>query len=351
MTILMVGIHNSVLVLDSYDDYKIRETSRDRDQLGRRSDPPRAMPQCIAFDPQNPNHAYWGTFDNGMLKTDDRGQSWINVGSDVISSPQIMSVAVSSLNDGKARFNKVYAGTEPTALYVSNDGGDTWERIKALNDLPSSKTWRFPPRPWTNHVRWIEPDATNPNYLFVAIEAGALVHSRDGGKNWIDRVKDGPYDTHTLSTHPKAPKRLYSSAGDGYYQSFDYGESWIRPMEGLNHTYLGLAVDSGNPDVVIVSASDGPFKLFSPNDAETYMYKKDQGSNKGWKMVSNGLPQPNGTSMSILESNQKVPGEFYAANNHGIFISTDSGETWRRFTAEWPKKYLQQTVWAITVSE
>jgi hypothetical protein len=47
----------------------------------------------------------------------------------------------------------------------------------------------------------------------------------------------------------------------------------------------------------------------------------------------------------------QVLGEFYAANNHGIFISTDSGETWRRFTAEWPKKYLQQTVWAITVSE
>ena len=81
------------------------------------------------------------------------------------------------------------------------------------------------------------------------------------------------------------------------------------------------------------------------------MYKKDQGRNNGWRMVSNGLPQPNGTSMSILESNQKVPGEFYAANNQGIFISTDSGETWRRFTTEWPKKYLQQTVWALTVSE
>ena len=87
MTTLMVGINNSVLVLDSYDDYEIREISRGRDQLGRRSDPPRLMPQCIAFDPQHRNRAYWGTFDNGMLKTDDRGQSWINVGSDVISSP------------------------------------------------------------------------------------------------------------------------------------------------------------------------------------------------------------------------------------------------------------------------
>jgi photosystem II stability/assembly factor-like uncharacterized protein len=112
--------------------------------------------------------------------------------------------------------------------------------------------------------------ATNPNYLFVAIEAGALVQSRDGGKTWIDRVKDGPCYTRTLSTHPKAPKRLYSSAGDGYFESFDYGESWTRPMEGLNHSYLvGLAVDSENPDVVIISASDGPFKSVSPNDAET----------------------------------------------------------------------------------
>ena len=54
-----------------------------------------------------------------------------------------------------------------------------------------------------------------PDYVFVAIEAGALVRSLDGGRTWIDRVEQGPYDTHTLGTHQKAPKRLYSSAGDG----------------------------------------------------------------------------------------------------------------------------------------
>ena len=347
----MVGIQNSVLLLDSSDDYKIREISKSSDPLGSKSHPPRAMPQCLAFDPQNPDRAYWGTFDNGLLKTDDRGQSWTSIGKGAISSPRIMSVAVSSLNDGKSGFNKVYAGTEPSALYVSNDGGDTWERMKGLNDLPSSKTWSFPPRPWTHHVRWIEPDATNSNYLFVAIEAGALVQSQDGGKTWIDRVEDGPYDTHTLSTHPKAPKCLYSSAGDGYFESSDYGESWSRPMTGLNHSYLvGLAVDSDNPGTVIVSASNGPFKSFSANDAETYVYRKDEDS-KDWKMVLKGLPEPVGTTISILESNQKVPGEFYAVNNHGIFISTDSGESWRRLTTEWPKAYLLQTAWALSVCE
>ena len=62
----------------------------------------------------------------------------------------------------------------------------------------------------------------------------------------------------------------------------DYGGSWNRSMKGLKHSYLtGIAVDSGNPDVVIVSASDSPFKSFSPNGAETFLYKM-------MKMAKNG---------------------------------------------------------------
>jgi hypothetical protein len=49
------------------------------------------------------------------------------------------------------------------------------------------KSWSFPPRPWTSHVRWIGLDANIPDYLFVAIEAGSLVQSRDGGRAWTDR--------------------------------------------------------------------------------------------------------------------------------------------------------------------
>lgn len=52
--------------------------------------------------------------------------------------------------------------------------------------------------------------------------------------------------------------------------------------------------------------------------------------------------------MPILASNRKVPGEFYAANNHGIFISTDSGESWRKLRTEWPNEY---TPLALAVSE
>jgi photosystem II stability/assembly factor-like uncharacterized protein len=258
----MIGMQDSLLVLESSNKYKIHECLKGTD------------PQIIAFDPQNPSRAYCGTFGDGLWKTDDCGQTWNRIGKDAISSQNVTSASVSLIAHENS-FNRVYVGTEPSALYTSNDGGNSWNRMEALNNLPSSTSWSFPPRPWTHHVRWIESDTNNPDYVFVAIEAGALVQSRDAGRTWIDRVEQGPYDTHTLATHPMAPRRLYSSAGDGYFESFDYGESWSRPMEGLKHSYLyGLAVDSGDPQVVIVSASVGPGKAYSIENAESFVYRR-----------------------------------------------------------------------------
>jgi|RhiMethySRZTD1v2_1073278.scaffolds.fasta_scaffold548831_2 photosystem II stability/assembly factor-like uncharacterized protein len=339
MTRLMVGMHNSVLTLESSNTgWNSRESLEG------------TQPQSIAFDPLNSGRVYCATFGNGLWRSDDNGLTWGNIGKDVISSPYVMSVAVSSLISGN-KFDKVYAGTEPSALYTSNDGGDSWERMKALDDLPSSKSWSFPPRPWTHHVRWIEPDANNPNYVFAAIEAGALVQSHDGGKTWIDRNQQGPYDTHTLATHSKAPRRLYSSAGDGYYESYDYGETWTRPMKGLRHNYLfGIAVDSGNPEAVIVSASNGPSRSYVAENAVTFVYRRD-GDGKEWKTVTEGLPEPRGSTMMSFTSNAKTPGELYGVNNHGLFLSTDAGSSWKRLDTLWPREYLQQTPWTIAINE
>jgi photosystem II stability/assembly factor-like uncharacterized protein len=72
--------------------------------------------------------------------------------------------------------------------------------------------------------------------VFVAIEAGAFVRTFDGGRTWRDRVRGGPYDTHTALTHPLAPGRIYSAAGEpgviyaannrGLFRSGDAGRSW-----------------------------------------------------------------------------------------------------------------------------
>src|SRR5258707_14208439 len=69
-------------------------------------------------------------------------------------------------------FGVVYAGTEPSAVFRSDNGGDSWVNLAGLRALPSADTWSFPPRPDTHHVRWIETDVSVADRGFVAIEAG-----------------------------------------------------------------------------------------------------------------------------------------------------------------------------------
>ena len=310
-------------------------------------------PQCIAFDPHNPSRAYCGTFGGGLWKTDDGGQNWDQIGKNSMTNQNVTSVSVNHLRRGSSGLNVVYAGTEPSEFYRSGDGGMTWERMVNLNRLKSSELWAFPPRPWTHHVRWIEPDVNSSDYIFVAIEAGALVQSHDGGRTWIDRPKQGPHDTHTLATHRKAPKRLYSSAGDGYFESADYGEIWSNSMAGLNHHHYlyGLAVDFHNPETVVVSASLGAWQAHSGvDDTESFLYRRSEDGGR-WELVSKGLPEPQGTMIAILTSSSKNAGEFYVASNRGIFYSTDSGISWKPLDIAWPRECLSQHAWALAIEE
>ena len=60
-----------------------------------------------------------------------------------------------------------------------------------------------------------------------------------------------------------------------------------------------------------------------------------------WKPVTNGLPEPGGTIISILVANPEVAGEFYAINNRGIFCSTDLGSSWKMLDdIAWSKEYI-----------
>lgn len=296
--------------------------------------------QCVAADPLRPERLYCGTFGQGLWRSEDAGSSWRPVG-EGIRSPQIMSVAVSRA-ERAGDWGVVYAGTEPTALYRSTDGGGTWRELPALLDLPSAPTWSFPPRPYTSHVRAIGLDPNQAGRLYVAIEAGALVRSFDGGQSWEDRRPDGPFDTHTLGLPPQKPGRIYSAAGDGFMrpgqgfaESRDGGDTWQRPGIGLRHHYLwGLAVDPGNPDALVISAAPGPDQAHNPTRAESAIYRRTGGG--AWQQVQDGLPTPRGMLASTLASNEAELGVFYAANNHGVYRSPDTGLTWERIDIPWP---------------
>src|ERR1700756_1299395 len=232
-------------------------------------------PGCVAVDLSSPAQMYCGTARAGLFRSRDSGRNWEPAGPG-IDHPMITAVDVGHAEQADGfGVGVVYAGTEPSALFRSDNGGDSWVDLAGLRALASADTWSFPPRPHTHHVRWIEVDASVADRLFIAIEAGALVRTLDGGRTWLDRVRGGPYDTHTAATHPLAPGRIYSAAGDGYFESADAGDSWSSPEEGLKHFYLvGVAVDPADPDTVIVSATDGPGSAYRPSSAEAYIYRR-----------------------------------------------------------------------------
>ena len=311
-------------------------------------------PQCLAADPQRPEALYCGTADQGLWRSADAGVSWEPVGQGVAYT-KVTAVAVSATQAGGR--GVVYAGTEPSALFRSEDGGNSWRQLEKMLELPSHTEWSYPPKPETSHVRWISPDPSFPGRLFVCIEAGALIQSRDGGETWEDRVDNGPFDTHTLALHKDVPGRLYSAAGDGsvtvgrgYAESPDAGESWTRPDEGLAHQYLwSVAVDPADPETVVVSAANSPFQAHSPDAAESTVYRKSDGG--VWKQVRDGLPEPAGTLVPVLATTPAEPHTFYALTNRGLFWSEDAGERWQQLELPWPERYLRQHPQALLVAE
>ena len=292
-------------------------------------------PTCLTADALVNGRAWCGTQRDGVFRSDDGGRSWRSVG---LSGRLIMAIAASPVER-----DVVWVGTEPSEVWRSADAGTTWEQTSRLETLPSSSEWSFPPRPDTHHVRWIACHPLEAGRLWVAIEAGALVSTIDGGRTWRDRVARGPWDTHELAIHRDAPGSLRVSAGDGYFESDDAGATWRSPRTGLEVGYLrSVVIDPGEPDVVVVSASSGPRSAYVAGRSDGRLYRRlirerpstglraPRAEVEGrWERVRDGWPEPPSTIAPLLCAGEKAA-EMWAADERGVHRSDNGGQSWRR---------------------
>ena len=277
-------------------------------------------PTCLAADPLGHGRAWCGSHRGGVFRSDDGGRSWQLVG---LAGRLIMAVTPSPVER-----DVVWVGTEPSEVWRSGNAGTTWEQTGRLETLSSASEWSFPPRPDTHHVRWIACHPLDPERLWVAIEAGALVSTNDHGRTWRDRVPGGPRDTHELAIHHKVPATLRVSAGDGYFESHDAGITWRSPSAGLEVEYLrSVAIDPEQPEVVIVSASSGPHSAYAAGHSDGRLYRRI--TPDGWVRVHDGWPEPASTVAPLLSAGAKA-GELWAADERGVHRSEDGGKSWRR---------------------
>ncbi|HEU0193604.1 MAG TPA: hypothetical protein VFQ71_05355, partial [Gaiellales bacterium] len=273
--------------------------------------------QCLAVDPDDGGVVYAGLRDGGVRRTRDGGSTWRDC---ELPEPGVFSLAVSAA-DGA-----VYAGTEPSRLFRSDDGGEHWTPLDTLLELPSRPEWRFPPRPWTSHVRWIAPSPYDAKLLLVGIELGGLMRSTDRGATWQDHRPGAQRDVHSLAWHPAVAGRAYEAGGGGAAHSDDAGDTWRAADEGMDRHYTwAVAVDPEDDGRWYVSASTGPFAAHGAGDPQAGIFVRQDDA--PWRRLGGGLPDP----LPSMPYALTVAGDRVVAGlrNGQLWQSGDGGESWQ----------------------
>jgi photosystem II stability/assembly factor-like uncharacterized protein len=242
----------------------------------------------LAVDPADPDTVYAGLREGGVRRSTDAGRSWVDCN---LPEAGVYSLAVSPA-DGA-----VYAGTEPSRLYRSDDRGERW---RALDGLLAG-------------------------LVLVGIELGGLMRSTDGGETWQDHRPGAQPDVHCLAWHPSVGGRAYEAGGRGAAWSEDGGATWNPADEGRDRHYTwAVAVDPDDPDRWYVSASTGAFKAHGEGDPQAQIYRREAG--EAWQPVMDGLPDPLPAMPYALVT---VDGRLVAGLRNGdVWQSADRGDSW-----------------------
>jgi photosystem II stability/assembly factor-like uncharacterized protein len=278
---------------------------------------------CLAANSLSPSTVYAGTRKNGILRSEDYGQTWESCG---LAGQAVMAIEVSP-HDPKV----IFAGTRPAYLFLSSDGGASWQELLGFRRIPFRWWWFSPAEaPFKAYVNAISVSPSDPNVILAGIEFGAVVRSEDGGIHWSGHCPGALRDCHTLKFHVSNGDWAYEAGGSGGGASFsrDGGKTWIKSNHGFASSYgVACAADPQRPELWYVSIAPGPSKAYG-NDVEAYLYRST--SQAGWQPIG-WEPQPMTGMPLALVTRPDSPGLVYAGLGNGeVWRSTDNGDAWEK---------------------
>ncbi len=295
----------------------------------------------IIFEP-NSGTMFAGSFFGSVNASADGGKTWERRDSG-ITIHDVYSLATNVVN-GSVR---VYAGTEPAHLFVSEDLGHHWSELPSLRAVPTTSKWSFPAPPHVAHTKFITFDPRDARTIYACIEQGAFLKSVDEGKSWRElntvglladknRPVEHFYDVHRCLIDPRDPKRIYVTGGAGLYVTYTGGGSWERWMcpDWAADVYPdGFVWNPKNPDLMFVAAAEHnpqTWRKAGPAArAEGKIYRsKDCGKN--WQRLGGGLPDSlkHEFGALCLEESDGVCSIFGGTTGGEVYCSEDCGESW-----------------------
>ncbi len=270
----------------------------------------------------------------GVLRSEDLGQTW-RFASEGLTELRVRWLAHHPDGSGRA-----LAGTEPAAIFLSSDGGQTWAERPEMALLRDENSWYLPYSPEAGCVRDFA-FGFDGQRVYAAVEVGGLLRSDDGGETWrlapgssgkIDSQAEGLIhpDVHSVAAHPWSPDLVFAPTGGGLYRSDDGGETWQ-----IHYRCYCRAVwpDPAEPKHLIFGPADTVDR--SGRIERTY----DGGEN--WEAAAAGLDVP--WPRHMVERFLRVGQELLAVLSNGELVTASL------LTLQW-RPILPDAGWVRTVA-
>ncbi|MBU0535871.1 MAG: hypothetical protein KKE20_02825, partial [Nanoarchaeota archaeon] len=216
----------------------------------------------IKIDPTNPDNIYLAT-DEGVYFSDNGAESWEEV-DDGLDFSDIISISINS--DG----SMIYAGTRGAGVWIARTSDMYWQPAADIDSEP--------------RVCWIKIDPTNSDIIYVAFNPTGMYKSTDGGQTWKE-INLGLTNTvvYPIQVSPLDSQEIYigtgygrdmnskSGGGKGVYRSFDGGEHWEPANGGLRKDIIvnDIIFDPKDPHTMYIGTEGwqtGPEGIFMSKD-------------------------------------------------------------------------------------
>jgi len=328
-----------------------------------RRDPPRLYAAA--------NHWAWGP---SIARSDDGGKTW-EQRSPGLAFPQDMGLTVTAawhVEPGHpSQPGVVYAGTQPAALFRSDDWGDSWQPIDSLNRHKFRQFWGPAGMVGDSTLHSIQIDPREPNRVYASISSGGSYVSEDAGTSWelcshgvvvttpaakeflaeiaasfpqpelppdVDPAATDEF--HKFKIDLKNPDRLWAQTHIGVFKSECRGHGWQDVTEGLPSFHgFPIAITKRGPDAVfVVPIEYGPDNFRVVRGQFAVWRTTDGGA--GWEPMTNGLPGPHDYQSAYREAMDTDgldnEGVYVGTTNGQVFAGLDLGERWQRLPGTLP---------------
>jgi hypothetical protein len=293
-------------------------------------------------------HKHWG---QKIYISKNGGKDW-----EMVSTPLYPEGA--KLSDGKpASLRKVWTigqsnpengeriwlGTQPGALFYSDDYGKSFNLSEGLWNLPSrsqSDQW-FGAGGNQPFIHTVAVDPRDQNHLYIAVSSAGVFETWDNGSSWkpcnnglVAAFLPNPnveigHDPHRLIICKADPNVIWQQNHCGIFRSTNGGKDWdnVTDKNGLADYGFALAIDHENPERAWVIPLRSDVERI-PIDLALCVCRTENGG-KDWVALRTGLPQAYCFDIVFRHSFDINKNELVFGTTTGnVYLSNNFGDSW-----------------------